>query len=157
MFKATGQFRAAVFFALILCVVSMPSWAAGIATVAVDHTGSDPVGQSLKAAVRDAIRGSEKFTLGETGKAPFEISLVTIDPESGTDNAGSWTVAAIVFLAREARGAEDSGGRPGYPLFRTGVVYRVGEYKIDEAARRKPCACLRLSPRRWASPCRPRA
>lgn len=122
---------------LPLCFAAQQrAYGAGIASVAVSHSGKDPVGNSLSSAVSEAIRASAGFTLGQVDGAQFEISMVTIDPDVGTPNEGSWTVASIVFLARNGGGSKDLKARSEYPLFLTGMVLRVGKYKLDEAATR---------------------
>jgi hypothetical protein len=125
------------FLAIQVCLASqLPAQREGITSVAVAHSGTDPVGKSLCSAVRDAIRGSTGYTVGQEGKAQFEISLVTMDPDSDTANKGNWTVVAIVFLAPSASNCKESNPRSGYPIFLSGLVLRVGRYKIDEGAQR---------------------
>lgn len=107
--------------------------------VYVDHTGSDPVGQRLTFALREAVRASRGYELASAGLSFVHVSLVTLDPDSSTSLVGNSTVVSVVITMQNPGWMEVGNQRKGsttwYPFFLTSKLVVVGSNRVDESAR----------------------
>ena len=98
----------------ILIIMLAPSFCLAQAvkktSVAVTHTGADQVGQSVAFNLKEAIRGSQSFTLVDHEGSPrtprIVVRLTTIDDEVVASRQGivSAISAAIVYDNSSAAG-----------------------------------------------------
>jgi hypothetical protein len=101
--------------------------------VAVEHTGTDSIGQRLVFAVREAIRSSSGYKLGTKIEAAVCISLTTVDPEAkNSKTAGKATISAVVFTVANPGPYLKNNPQSWYPLYLTSLVVTVGESRVDQ-------------------------
>ena len=121
-----------VFGVLLLCA---HGFVAAKAPVFVQHSGTDPVGERLSFAVREAIRASSGYELAsQSAKSIYRINIVTIDPEHGA-LAGHATIASIAFTMKNTNPFRDHDPQTWYPIFLSSQVLIAGSRVIEEQAK----------------------
>lgn len=67
--------------------------------VFVATTAKDSIGKRFDFVIREKLRASESFALSyDEDESPIKISLVTLDPDEKTDNAGNRTIYSFNIL-----------------------------------------------------------
>lgn len=107
----------------------------GKISVAVDHSGSDTVGQRLVFAVREAIRASSGYKLVSGKEAILHISLVTLDPERSPSASGYWTAAAVAYTMRNDLPLNKADPQTWYPIYLTTNIVLAGMSRVDDQAK----------------------
>ena len=100
--------------------------------VCVEHTGTDSIGQRLVFAVREAIRASTGYTLGDKTEAAVAITLTTLNPNANTlRKTGISTISSVVFTMTNPGPYKKNNPQTWYPLYLTSLVVNVGESRVD--------------------------
>jgi hypothetical protein len=103
--------------------------------VNVSHSGIDTVGQQLSFSIKEAIRSSSGYKLGDTKESEFTIILHTIDPLATVSGAGNVTSGSAIFTIRNDLPYIKGNPQSWLPIYLDSSVIIAGKARIDEQAK----------------------
>lgn len=86
-------------FLIVFLAILSAAPASAQVHVFVDSTTKDPVGKRFDFVIKEKLRSSSSFALSyDENESPIKISLVTLDPDGKTNNAGNRTIYSFNIL-----------------------------------------------------------
>lgn len=104
--------------------------------IAIDHSGSDAVGNELAFALREVIRASNGYELVPQQQARFHVALTTLDPDTDRSSSGAYTVVALVVTAKNTANLVARAPHTWYDIHLTSSVVVAGRDKVEVMAKR---------------------
>ena len=103
--------------------------------VFVSHSGEDTVGKQLAYAVREELRKSAGYSAGSERESPWEIGLVSLDPDRSSGQPGNWSAVAVTFTMRNLLPYKAGSPQTWLPIFLSSGIHIVGSSRVEEKAR----------------------
>lgn len=121
--------------ALVASASAMPAMAADSKlSVCVFHHGEDFAGKQFAYAIREALRASNGYRLGDSSDCSLQIQLITLNPdERGSSN--SWTAAAVSYTMSNYLPYQKGNPQTWYAFHLTTQALTTGTQRVDEQAK----------------------
>lgn len=103
-------------------------------SVCVFHTGEDSAGKQLAYGVREALRASNGYRLGEPQDCVLQLRLITLNPDDRS-SSNAWTAAAVSYTMANLFPYEKGNPQTWYPIHMTTQVLITGTQRVDEQAK----------------------